>query len=87
MRITERDDVNHIEAVRLTALEIRIGARQARGINTARLERAADRILDRAADREARKEDIRAAAVAAKEKARHDAKKKRAVDRATRKYR
>ncbi|MDI5968627.1 hypothetical protein POF50_004580 [Streptomyces sp. SL13] len=53
MRITDRDDVNHGEALRVTLLGVRIAAREARGKDTRRLENRQERILDRAARREA----------------------------------
>lgn len=87
MRITDQDDVNHNEAVRVTALGVRIVWREARGKDTTRLENRSDRILDRAAKREREREEIRQAAKDAREQARLDAKKQRAIDRATRKYR
>ncbi|PWI41142.1 hypothetical protein [Streptomyces sp. ICBB 8177] len=87
MRINDRDDVNHNEAVRVTALAARIALREARGKSTGRLERRVEQILDRAAQREEEKAAMKQATADAKRFAVADAKTRRAVERATRKYR
>ncbi|MFH8751087.1 hypothetical protein ACH4GK_31900 [Streptomyces rimosus] len=85
MPITDRDDVNHLEAARIIALAGRIARREARGKSAADLEARVERILQKAADRETDKALIRRAAHEAARAARFEQKKQKAVDRATKK--
>lgn len=87
MPITDQDDVNHFEALRVTALGVRIAAREARGLDATKLHRRSDQILNKAAKREYEKAVVERHAADAKDRARLDAKKTAAAERATRRYR
>jgi hypothetical protein len=85
MRITDRDNASHTDAARIIGIGLWAAVR--RGHVSARDEARIEQILDRADVREEKKADIRQTAQAAREKAKHEAKKQRAVERATRRYR
>ncbi|MFJ2399837.1 hypothetical protein ACIOUE_00935 [Streptomyces xanthochromogenes] len=81
MPINDRDDVNHREAARILGTSLLAGLR--RGYLTEAEERRIDRTIERAEIREAEKRAIRQAAQEARDRARFEAKKQKAVDRAT----
>lgn len=81
MPINDRDPVNHREAARIFGTTLWAALR--RGYLTEAEDRSIDRIIDRADVREAEKREIRQAAQEARDRARFEAKKQKAVDRAT----
>ncbi|MFB7647152.1 hypothetical protein ACFC0S_16870 [Streptomyces sp. NPDC056084] len=81
MPINDRDSVNHREAARILGTSLLAALR--RGYLTDAEERRIDRTIERAEIREAEKRDIRQAAAEARDRARFEAKKQKAIDRAT----
>jgi hypothetical protein len=83
MPINDRDDINHRELAKILGTGLWAGLRRGGHLTPAE-ERRIDRTIERARIREAEKREIREAAAAARDRARFEAKKQKAVDRATR---